>query len=239
MERLGTAIKLGLLAPGTRLPAERELCEQLGIARSTLRQALTALDRSGHLRRASAGAAAARRPAALRRRAPSRDGSPRRWRDAFELALTRAALGAAASPLLGICRGMRAAQRRARDGDAEQHLPDGRRLTMTTRRSPDATAVPRRAPRARLAGRPASRVPHPPRSQPPPSVAGREGLPGPPRRRDLPRPLAWADAQHARIARRAAHAGRRRGRGSWRASARHRARRYPRLIVVDFQSGAP
>ncbi len=49
MERLGTAIKLGLLEPGTRLPAERELCEQLGIARSTLRQALTALVQSGHL----------------------------------------------------------------------------------------------------------------------------------------------------------------------------------------------
>jgi GntR family transcriptional repressor for pyruvate dehydrogenase complex len=49
LERLGTAIKLGLLAPGTRLPAERELCEQLGIARSTLRQALIALVQSGHL----------------------------------------------------------------------------------------------------------------------------------------------------------------------------------------------
>ena len=49
MERLGTAIKLGLLEPGDRLPAERELCEQLGIARSTLRQALTALVQSGHL----------------------------------------------------------------------------------------------------------------------------------------------------------------------------------------------
>lgn len=50
LDRLGTAIKLGLLSPGTRLPAERELCEQLGIARSTLRQALTALVQSGHLR---------------------------------------------------------------------------------------------------------------------------------------------------------------------------------------------
>ncbi len=49
VERLGTAIKLGLLAPGTRLPAERELCRKLGIARSTLRQALTALGQSGHL----------------------------------------------------------------------------------------------------------------------------------------------------------------------------------------------
>ena len=49
LERLGTAIKLGLLAPGARLPAERELCRQLGISRSTLRQALTALVQSGHL----------------------------------------------------------------------------------------------------------------------------------------------------------------------------------------------
>lgn len=50
VERLGTAIKLGLLAPGTRLPAERELCTRLGIARSTLRQALIALGQSGHVR---------------------------------------------------------------------------------------------------------------------------------------------------------------------------------------------
>jgi GntR family transcriptional repressor for pyruvate dehydrogenase complex len=49
-ERLGTAIKLGLLEPGARLPAERDLCAQMGISRSTLRQALTALVQSGNLR---------------------------------------------------------------------------------------------------------------------------------------------------------------------------------------------
>jgi DNA-binding FadR family transcriptional regulator len=49
VDRLGTAIKLGLLPPGTRLPAERELCIKLEIARSTLRQALVALAQSGHL----------------------------------------------------------------------------------------------------------------------------------------------------------------------------------------------
>jgi DNA-binding FadR family transcriptional regulator len=49
LERLGTAIKLGLLEPGARLPPERDLCTQLGISRSTLRQALTALVQSGHL----------------------------------------------------------------------------------------------------------------------------------------------------------------------------------------------
>jgi GntR family transcriptional regulator, transcriptional repressor for pyruvate dehydrogenase complex len=49
VERLGTAIRLGLLTPGVQLPPERELAEQLGIARSTLRQALTTLVQSGHL----------------------------------------------------------------------------------------------------------------------------------------------------------------------------------------------
>ncbi len=49
VERLGTAIKLGLLPPGMRLPPERDLCGRLGIARSTLRQALTALGQSGHV----------------------------------------------------------------------------------------------------------------------------------------------------------------------------------------------
>ena len=49
VERLGTAIKLGLLAPGSKLPPERELADQLDISRSTLRQALTTLVQSGHL----------------------------------------------------------------------------------------------------------------------------------------------------------------------------------------------
>jgi DNA-binding FadR family transcriptional regulator len=49
VERLGTAIRLGLLPPGTRLPSERELADQLSISRSTLRQALTTLVQSGHL----------------------------------------------------------------------------------------------------------------------------------------------------------------------------------------------
>jgi DNA-binding FadR family transcriptional regulator len=49
VERLGTAIRLGILTPGARLPSERELAEQLGISRSTLRQAITTLVQSGHL----------------------------------------------------------------------------------------------------------------------------------------------------------------------------------------------
>jgi GntR family transcriptional regulator, transcriptional repressor for pyruvate dehydrogenase complex len=49
VERLGAAIRLGLLPPGTRLPSERELADMLSISRSTLRQALTTLVQSGHL----------------------------------------------------------------------------------------------------------------------------------------------------------------------------------------------
>jgi GntR family transcriptional regulator, transcriptional repressor for pyruvate dehydrogenase complex len=49
VERLGTAIRLGLLAPGSQLPPERELARRLRISRSTLRQALTTLVQSGHL----------------------------------------------------------------------------------------------------------------------------------------------------------------------------------------------
>jgi DNA-binding FadR family transcriptional regulator len=50
VERLGTAIRIGLLPPSTKLPPERELADQLGISRSTLRQALARLTESGHLR---------------------------------------------------------------------------------------------------------------------------------------------------------------------------------------------
>jgi GntR family transcriptional regulator, transcriptional repressor for pyruvate dehydrogenase complex len=49
VERLGTAIRLGLLSPGSRLPPERDLADELHISRSTLRNALTTLVQSGHL----------------------------------------------------------------------------------------------------------------------------------------------------------------------------------------------
>src|SRR5919108_5675927 len=47
--RFGTAIRLGLLPAGSQLPPERSLADQLGISRSTLRQAITTLVQSGHL----------------------------------------------------------------------------------------------------------------------------------------------------------------------------------------------
>jgi GntR family transcriptional regulator, transcriptional repressor for pyruvate dehydrogenase complex len=65
VERLGTAIRVGLLAPGSKLPPERRLAEELRISRSTLRQALTTLVQSGHLtatRGRSGGTFVAERP---------------------------------------------------------------------------------------------------------------------------------------------------------------------------------
>ncbi|WP_327233200.1 GntR family transcriptional regulator [Streptomyces sp. NBC_01317] len=49
---LENRIALGEVAPGSRLPPERELCRMLGISRVTLRKALTALVEEGALRAA-------------------------------------------------------------------------------------------------------------------------------------------------------------------------------------------
>ena len=47
VERLLAVIKLGLVAPGGRFPAERELATQLGISRLTLREAIRELQEAG------------------------------------------------------------------------------------------------------------------------------------------------------------------------------------------------
>src|SRR5450755_4280532 len=49
VERLLTVIKLGLIGPGERFPAERELAAQLGISRLTLRDAIGELQQAGYV----------------------------------------------------------------------------------------------------------------------------------------------------------------------------------------------
>src|SRR5688572_28105166 len=96
VERLGTAIRLGILAPGTRLPSERELADQLDISRSTLRQAITTLVQSGHLHsvrgRGGGTFVATEPPLAAERSATLRPD----WRELLDL---RLALETGAAPL--------------------------------------------------------------------------------------------------------------------------------------------
>lgn len=49
VERLLRAIKLGVVAPGGKLPPERELAARLGVSRVTLREAIRALQEAGYL----------------------------------------------------------------------------------------------------------------------------------------------------------------------------------------------
>src|SRR3954454_15521681 len=55
-ERLAADIRSGLLAPGERLPSERELARQLEVSRASVREALAALQLQGVVEtRAGAG----------------------------------------------------------------------------------------------------------------------------------------------------------------------------------------
>ena len=49
VERMLTVIKLGLVGPGERFPAERELAAQLGVSRLTLREAIHELHSAGYI----------------------------------------------------------------------------------------------------------------------------------------------------------------------------------------------
>jgi DNA-binding FadR family transcriptional regulator len=49
VERLLAVIKLGVVAPGDRFPAERELAGLLGVSRITLREAIRALQQAGYV----------------------------------------------------------------------------------------------------------------------------------------------------------------------------------------------
>lgn len=71
VERLMQAIKLGAVASGDRLPAERELAGMLNVSRVTLREAIRALQDAGYVesRRGRSGGTFVRYDAARRRAA--------------------------------------------------------------------------------------------------------------------------------------------------------------------------
>lgn len=49
VERLAAAIRLGVVETGQRLPSERDLAQQLGVSRVTLREAIKALQQAGYV----------------------------------------------------------------------------------------------------------------------------------------------------------------------------------------------
>ena len=50
VERLGSTIKMGLFGPGEQLPTERDLCELMGVSRTTVREAIRVLTVQGIVR---------------------------------------------------------------------------------------------------------------------------------------------------------------------------------------------
>lgn len=80
VERLLQAVRLGVVNPGERLPAERDLAERLGVSRVTLREALASLREAGYLesrRGRGGGTFVVARPAS----SPPGAGTAVRWRD--------------------------------------------------------------------------------------------------------------------------------------------------------------
>jgi len=49
VERLASAVRMGVVATGERLPPERDLAEQLNVSRVTLREAIKALQQAGYV----------------------------------------------------------------------------------------------------------------------------------------------------------------------------------------------
>src|SRR5690242_21872113 len=74
-ERLAADIRSGLLAPGSRLPSERELARTLEVSRASVREALAALQLQGVVEtRKGAGTFVTARPPAPEE--PAHDASP-------------------------------------------------------------------------------------------------------------------------------------------------------------------
>lgn len=89
VERLATAIRLGVYPRGTMLPAERDLAELLGVSRATLREAMVALREAGLVetrRGRGGGTVVTLKPGTPSGRAAARISPERRaeWLDALD-----------------------------------------------------------------------------------------------------------------------------------------------------------
>ncbi|GAA4612495.1 GntR family transcriptional regulator [Actinoallomurus liliacearum] len=131
-DRLAEAIRLGLIAPGERLPSEATLSDQLGVATLTLREALATLRERGLVvtRRGRAGGSFVARPVGgLHSRPGHADLTVRQLRELGDLRLavfgTAAALAArrATAPEIQTLR-RRAARLAAADTAAERRQAD-------------------------------------------------------------------------------------------------------------------
>lgn len=131
LEQILQIVRLGLVAPGDRLPSERELAERLGVSRVTLREVLKVLQDEGMVesRRGRYGGTFVRdsqtadaAPGALRRRAADVDiEDTLRFREVLEVG----AAGLCAGDGLGADGARRL--RAALDATRDAALPDYRR----------------------------------------------------------------------------------------------------------------
>lgn len=136
VERVLSALRLGIVSPGERLPAERELAGRLGVSRTTLREALRSLGDAGWLevRRGRHGGAfvTERRPGAQPGHAPPISADAVEDALALRRVLDLGAVELAASvPLSAAARdGLRAALADCERAGADRYRPADSRLHL-------------------------------------------------------------------------------------------------------------
>lgn len=148
VERLMQAIRLGVVGPGERLPAERELATRLGVSRVTLREAIRSLQDAGYVesRRGRYGGTFVNSPLPVP--APDRRVDPEELADALTLraAVETGAAECAAARALGPVerRNLVARLTECRDATVEEYRRKDSRLHLAIAEatgSPSLTAA--------------------------------------------------------------------------------------------------
>ncbi|WP_033440463.1 FadR/GntR family transcriptional regulator [Saccharothrix sp. NRRL B-16314] len=148
VERLMQAIRLGVVGPGERLPAERDLATRLGVSRVTLREAIRSLQDAGYVesRRGRYGGTFVNSPLPVP--APDRRVDPEELADALTLraAVETGAAECAAARALGPVerRNLVARLTECRDATVEEYRRKDSRLHLAIAEatgSPSLTAA--------------------------------------------------------------------------------------------------